>query len=246
MGISIHFIGICTHVWWDESRPRVVLVNAVEGKRIQEQDIGSHVPTLRIAARHLTEVDQAMVWPGTSDAIIEWQLSGARISINTTGTPQRDDSFLRCMPSLRNLTPDVGAPSPDIDTEVLGLTACLFNITGGTFSAGAIRDNGAVFAKLTAETEGPPALSIAAYGSEVPSLIGLKDGAEITIANLGATEGHDGSLDFYLHYMLAATMPDVLGVPKPPGPNCRVNAYSPTWPKGFGTVDAGCSNSAYP
>jgi hypothetical protein len=90
-------------------------------------------------------------------------------------------------------------------------------------------------------------LSIRSFGSELPKEIVLRDGAEITIANLGATEQHDGRNDFYLHYELAATIPKDAGLPHNPSPSCVVNSKPrPTWPPGFTAVDVGCSNSGYP
>jgi hypothetical protein len=245
MTISITFAGICTHVWRDGSDPRVVLVNATESTIITGQPIGAHVPTLRIAAKDLANVSP-VEWPGTGGAIMEWKLDGARIAINAKAGVQLDPSYDRCMPRLTTLTPAIGPLSrAAVEDENPRLAASYFDVTGGTLSAGAIKDDGAVFSLLVAETEGPPLLSIAAFGSEVPTLIPLRDGAELTIANLGRTERQDGHFDFYLHYALAEGLPKDPGIPATPA-GCRVNYYSPTWPPGLTTVDAGCSNSAYP
>ena len=247
MGISVYFLGICTHVWWDESRPRVVLVNARENSTIHGAEIHSHIPTLRIAASDIA--DDSLIWPGTSGPVVEWQLERTRLRIEngTTTRCERDSSFETCMPSLRDRTPDIEAPAEDaVEGRDPQAASCIFELNCGTVSAGALRDNGAVFGMLRAETQGAPRLSILSFGAGVPTEISLRDGAQITISNLGATENHDGSRDFYLHYKLAAHMPENPGLPRPLPVGCVVNEMRPTWPRGFTSVDAGCSNSVYP
>lgn len=247
MGITVYFAGICTHVGWDESRPRVVLVNGTQGDRIEDQHIDAHVPTLRIAASDLTDI-ASLNLPGTRDAIIEWKLDGTRIRIeNGTGSPQQHPSYVNCMPSLRNLTPAIGAPAAEaVEGRDARLVSCVFDVTCGTISAGAFKTNGAVFSMLRAETEGAPGLSIAPFGSGDPQVLTLRDGAAITIANLGATERHDGSHDFYLHYKLAAEMPPSPGIPTATASGCILNPVSSTLPPGLTTVNVACSNSGYP
>jgi len=251
MGISVYFIGICTHVWWDEDTPalppRVVLVNATEGSSVHPE-IHAHVPTLRIAGQDILNMD-SLIWPGTGGLIHEWRLNGARMRLeNGTTVRERHSSFETCMPSLRAIMPNVGPPSKEaIEDENLRRAACIFDVTHGTLSAGTLREGGAVFGMLRTETEGSPRLSIRSFGSGLPKEIFLRDGAEITISNLGATEQHDGSHDFYLHYELAATIPTDPGIPAAPSSSCVVNKNPrPTWPPGFASVDVGCSNSAYP
>lgn len=227
--------------------PRVVLVNGTEGSTIQP-DIQSHVPTLRIAAHDILNMD-FLNWPGTGGPILEWQLNGARMRLaNGTSPLLRDPSVETCMPSLRRLTSQISPPSKEaVEDEDPRRALCIFDVTHGTLSAAAHREGGPVYGMLRTETDGPPRLSIRQFGSAVPQEIVLRDGAEITIANLGATEQHDGSNDFYLHYELAAAKPDNPGIPRDLAPGCVDNkAPRPTWPPGFTSVDVGCSNSAYP
>lgn len=252
MAITVYFVGICTHLWWDEEHPRVVLVNGKDAREIQNQHIGSHVPTLRIAASDIISESDPWTFPGTRNAIVEWQLDGARISIvnGTSGPCRRHPSFHNCMPRLNSyIEPrEIGAPSQDaVEGRDARLTSSIFDLTCGEMAAGALKKTGAVFGRLRAETAEAPRLQIAPYGSGEPRVITLRDGAEITISNLGATEGHDGSSDFFLHYTLAAEMPDPLGAPVETPAGCPPpNTFASTWPPGFTTVDAGCSNSAYP
>ncbi len=247
MGITVYFAGICTHVGWDENRPRVVLANGTEGDNIDNQKIDAHVPTLRIAASDLVDM-ASLNLPGTSDAIVEWKLDGSRIRIeNGTGSPQRHQSFFNCMPSLRERTPEIGALSEEaIEGRDARRASCVFDVTSGSISAGALEVNGAVFSMLRADTDGAPRLSIAPFGSGDPRVLSLRDGAEITIANLGATERHDGRYDFYLHYKLAAEMPSSPRVPTETAAGCILNPITRTLPPGLATVNVACSNSGYP
>ncbi len=152
------------------------------------------------------------------------------------------------MPSLRALTPDVGPPSKKaVEDEDPRRALCIFDVTHGEFSAGTLREDGAVFSMLRTETDGNPRVSIRSFGSALPKEIFLRDGAEITIANLGATEQHDGSHDFYLHYELAVARPELPGVPDNPSPSCVVNRKPrPTCRRDSPPSTVGCSNPAYP
>ncbi|MBV9494368.1 MAG: hypothetical protein JOZ54_08975 [Acidobacteria bacterium] len=247
MRLKVHFLGICTYVWWEGISPRMVLVNAKNNTPIDGYDIGSHVPTLRIAANDILDLDPQR-WPGTKATILEWELNGARLRIESEGPPfTRDPSVDRCMPSLAALHSDIGPPSKAaVEDGDPALSSCIFELTQGALSCGVLREDGAAFSMLRTETreQGQPRLSITSFRSGESRTITLRDGAEITIANLGAAEA---PVDFFLHYMLAEKMPL-----KPEGPgrrdsSCRVNGPGPaTWPPGFGSVDAGCSNSRYP
>ena len=257
MGISVYFLGICTQVWWEGMQPRVVLINATEKTRIGDQEIDSHIAKLRIAAKDIVDIDSvswpadSLVWSGTSDAIIEWRLDGVRLRIEngTTTSPAKDPEHFHCIPSLQQLIGDaeLGPPSQEVvEDGNARLTSCIFDLNCGVVSGGALRPNGAVFSMLRAETNGQPQLRIAAFDSSTPKLLTLRDGAEVTITNLGATERQDSRFDFYLHYKLAENMPPVLRGPTSTGDDCVVNENGRTWPPGYGSVDAGCSNSNYP
>ena len=143
------------------------------------------------------------------------------------------------MPSLLALTPNVGPPSKEaVDDEDPRRALCICDVTHGTLSAAAHREVGPVFGMLRTETDGPPRLSIRTFGSALQKEIFLRDGAEITIANLGATEQHDGSDDVYLHYELAAEKPEDPGVPRDLDPSCIDNKKPrPTWSLGFTSVE---------
>lgn len=257
MGISVSFLGICTHVWWEGMTPRVILTNATERINMGGQDIEPHVAKLRIAAKDIVDIDSlpwpsdSLAWPAMSEPIVEWQLDGVRMGIdNGTTSPSKDPEHFHCIPSLQNLLgPEVklGPPSQAaVEEGDPRLASCIFDVHCGVVSGGALRTNGAVFGMLRTETNGQPRLRIAPFGSATPKIVTLRDGAEITITNLGAAERNDGRFDFYLHYRLAETLPAVLISPEITGDDCVVNAFSRTWPPGFGSVEAGCSNSNYP
>lgn len=245
MRLTVHFLGICTHVWWEGISPRMVLVNAKNNTPVKEHNIESHVPTLRIAARDIVDLDPQR-WPGTSGTILEWELDGARLRIENGATPfQRHSSVDLCMPSLAKLDPDIGPPSKAaVEAGDPALVSCIFELTHGELRCAVLREDGAAFSRLRTETDGQPRLSITSFRSGETRTLTLQDGAEITIANLGVAEA---AADFFLHYTLAETMPARLVGPGPRDSSCRVNAPGPaTWPPGLGSVDAGCSNSRYP
>lgn len=253
MEVGVYFLGVCTHVWWEEPpsvfTKRVVLVNAIHDTPFPDKTILSHLATLSIAAADINRT-KGIVLPEPVDGIVTLNLNrtGVRIQIaNTTGIdPWRDQSFRDCVPRLGVLTSTIGPPSKAaVDDGRPDLVSCIFAVTGGRLQGGS-NGQGAAFALLTAETNGNPLLHITPFGSETPGEIELRDNAQITIANIGATEVHDDQWDFYLHYKLAETMPTVRGLPDPSP--CRGGNTPPaqTWPPGFKSVGPGCSNSAYP
>src|SRR6476659_1195041 len=142
------------------------------------------------ASREFDVID-SLAWPGTGHAIVEWPLDGARVSIANGRTPlERDAERFHCIPSLRDLlAPDaeIGPPSmPAVEGEDPRLASCIFDLTCGAISGGALRQNGAVFSMLRTETDGPPQLRIAAFGSGTSQVTTLLYGTEVTISNLGA------------------------------------------------------------
>lgn len=251
MSIGVYFMGVCTHVWWEEPpafTSRVVLVNAVNDTPFPDKVVRSHLATLRIAAEDILEA-RGIVLPTPVDGIVTLDLNrtGARVEIaNVTGDARRDDSFGHCIPKLSHLSPNLGPPSKAaVEDGRSDLVSCIFTITGGRLIGGS-NDKGAAFGLLTAETDGNPVVHIAPFNGETPGEIELRDNAQITLSNLGATEVHDDAWDFYLHYKLAETMPAERGLPAPSP--CRGGNHPPasTWPPGFKSVGPGCSNSAYP
>jgi hypothetical protein len=223
-----------------------VLANGFGDKTIREKSVRSHVPTLRIAVSDIVGLE-SLALPGTSDAIVEWRLNGVRVRIeNAIDEAVRDDSFNNCIPRLGQLTPDVGPPSKAaVEDGMAELTSCIFDVTGGRLQGGS-NQPGAALALLSTKTESAPLVSITSFATGERGELQLRDGAQMTLSNLGATGEDDDLYDFYLHYTLAERMPDILAVP-PPSP-CRGGNHPSgrTWPPGFKSVGPGCSNSAYP
>jgi hypothetical protein len=255
MKLNVYFVGLCTHVWWDEPpltfTKRVVLHNATAGDVIKGKIIKSHIPTLRIAAADIEEMDSLHL-PGT-DGILEWKLNGGRVHIANPidGEVVPDPTFSTCIPHLRDLMDDVGPPSEAaVDGNDPSIISCIFELSAGRLY-GCTNKPGAALGLFVAETNGPPVLRFTSFetGESRTSTITLRAGARVTFSNLGACAEYDDSFDFYLHYKLAADMPvrDLIL----PGPDrikgCAVvNEDVPTWPPGFKSVGPGCSNSAYP
>ncbi|MDP9193620.1 MAG: hypothetical protein M3P06_18145 [Acidobacteriota bacterium] len=248
--LSVYFVGVCTHVWWSDTQPqftnRVVLVNGLEDTAIRDRTIRSHIATLRVAAKDVIRTG-SLVRPREDGEILEWQLNGVRVDINSTGDDvDRVDSFHRCIPKLAQLTPDVGPPSKaSVDDGDPTLASCIFDIRHGTLQ-GRATQLGAALALLQTETSGDPIVTMTSFITGEQETLHLHAGAEMTVSNLGATEVHDDLYDFYLHYKLADRMPETLGVPDGPRPTCISNTIGKTWPPGAGSVGPGCSNSAYP
>jgi hypothetical protein len=250
MDLRVNFLGVCTHMQWKGSIPtcmnRVVLVNATAGDRIAGEPIQSHIPTLRIAARHIIDMESLSL-PKPGGDIVEWRLDGVRVRIeNATDEIRHDETFGKCIPALGKLTSDVGVPSKAaVHDDVKELASCIFDVTGGTLY-GATNEHGAAYAVLETATGGNPRVSITSFQPDGTRLVlNLHPGAEISLSNLGATKEHDSHFDFYLHYKLAAEMPPHPQLPL--GPPCQSNRPpGHTWPPGFQSVDVGCSNSIYP
>jgi len=158
------------------------------------------------------------------------------------GTTERgkDRSFETCMPSLREFTQDVGPPSKEaVEDEDPRRASCIFDVTHGTLSAGALRHDGPVFAILRTETDERARLSIRPFGLALRKEILLNDGAKITARRQprllpALRAGRDN--------------PDVSRRPLTTSARYASSNGKPpaTWPPGFTSVDAGCSNSAYP
>ena len=255
MKLNVFFVGLCTHVWWDEPprtfSKRVVLHNAISGDVIKGKNIKSHIPTLRIAAADIEEM-HSLNLPGT-DGILEWKLNGGRVSIANPidGEAVPDSTFSTCIPHLRDLMPDVGPPSEAaVDSHDPSIISCIFELTAGRLY-GCTNKPGAALGLFVAETKDLPILRFTSFenGESRTSTITLRAGAKITLSNLGACAEYDDSFDFYLHYKLAAVMPerDFVVPGRDRIKDCAVfNEDVPTWPPGFGSVGPGCSNSAYP
>lgn len=247
--LTVHFVGICTHVWWEELPQftgRVVLVNATAGATIDGHIIPPHYATLRIAASDIVDLDGMP--PGTGDPIVQWMLNGERIRIEnaTDAAVGKHSSFESCVPHLADHATNLGPPdSAVVDGSDASLTAAIFDITGGTLHGGANYLGGASTSYLTASTGGEdPRLLLTPFGTGVPRLLTLRAGAEITLSNIG---DDDGDYDFYLHFKTAADMPTGKSTPAGATENCSIlKRFPKTWPPGAGSVGPGCSNSTYP
>ena len=253
MELRIYFVGICTHLWWGPPRPgphitnKVVLVNAHDGARVGRHDIPPHLATLRFRAADIVRTENLELDEPITP-IVEWRLEGARVEVeNAVGPARTDESYLRCMPHLGTLTPDIGPPSIPVDENAVPeLASAYFHVSGGTLSA-ALNDSGAAIGILEMDTAGgeSPRIRITPFVGGTPIVVTLRAGAEVTISNVEAP-GVADPFGFLLHYRTAVSIPAHPKVPvrqeAPSG--CRVLQRAETWPSG--TVGPGCSNTGYP
>jgi hypothetical protein len=249
--ITVYFIGICTHMQWPEElggRPRflhrVVLVNGVEPRLINERPIPGHHATLRIAADDLVVARTHA--QASEDEIITWKLSGTTIEIaNATGKLSYDASYECCIPHLKALTPDLPPPSTSVVVDAQPHEAsCYFEVNAGLMRAGLVA-SGAAVAVLTVTTKDDfPILRLSGFSGGEPQDIVLRSGARIAVSNVAQTH-YDEDNDFLLHYKTAEYIPANARVPIEAARCCtplpQERVIDPQM-----DVGPGCSNSNFP
>jgi hypothetical protein len=249
--ITVYFIGICTHMHEAESeipglRHRVVLVNGRIPRKINGNDVPSHVPRLCVAPEDLV-VNGVGAKSSCPESVLEWDLRGSRVDIaNAVGDELKYEwSYKCCIPHLRELTPDLPPPSKEVvlagDSEK---ASCYFDVTAGVFTAGYL-GAGAATAVLKVTTSDAPIVRVHKFGTTEWNEFHLRDGADIALTNVGAELNVDDENDFLLHYETAESIPPNAGVPTQLARCCT--KLEPSYivnPKL--SVGPGCSNSDFP
>ena len=270
--VTVHFIGICTHLKVIEpvqlhgglmpvkTFPRVVLVDASNGLRVKEEGIPPHSALLYIPPRFIAGLPECIdgltrIAPGLPSA---WRMSGVQLELKPGGPELTSAVSYGCLPSLTAAVEH----ALDLDHRVVddGDLACVFRITGGTLAAytsPSPEPAPAVIGKLTVGIEDwtKAQLKVTRIWSQRTSTIQLRrygtENPHIIIANVGTTTDVKG--DFTLHY-LATTLAPTAPIEPKPAP-CQPPAASPEDRKALEyarvVLDAtglaeGCSNSTYP
>ena len=230
--LTVYFVGICTHLREFTSREtehRVVLINAREGREINQETIVGHQATLRYTDGE-----------GKPQQV---PLNGVHITMNAVAPDVvYDRSFFTCIPRLTALAPDLPSLSLDVakgrDTS---LAAAYFD-AAGRFIAGA-DNNDASVAVLNVVTHDPPTLTLTNFDGSGAKTIELPSEAAIQIENVGpGRAGGDSPHDFLLNFLVAQHVPADAKWPTARA-QCTLDVALP-FPDN--TVDPGCSNSNYP
>jgi hypothetical protein len=233
--VTVHFVGICTHISQSTlpelpATQRVVLVNARDGYEVHAVPIPRHLPVLQIEPAEPIEL------PGCTMRLV-----------TSAAVPFTADPTFDALPNLRQLVQGLTALSAPSAEVVLDRnaqrSACYFDIDFGTLSA-CLDHNGAAVATLDAKSPEPIWLEIARWDGSDTEVIELPDGTVVWVANADPDPDSKGVahpfVDFLLHYATAATMPHTPQVPQSMMPSqCAFKHH-------FQTVGAGCSNSNYP
>lgn len=235
---TVYFVGICTHLREYTSREiehRVVLVNARDGKEINEKKIVGHEASLRYLDAGGTHQRE--------------RLEGVRISIRNASTAGviYTDSFFSCIPRVTAYAPGIKSLAPEVAKgHDPNLVAAYFDVAAGRFIGGA-DPHGAAVAVMNVSTDGDPILVIENFpghaGGKATREIVLPADAHIQIENVGPGRAQgDGPHDFLLNFLIAQSIPQDATWPTTRA-GCKLDV---TLPFPSNTVDPGCSNSNYP
>jgi hypothetical protein len=236
--LTMEFSGICTHLQQTYHRDlphayRVLLVNAERRRHMRHHEIPPHHPT--IALHH---------------AGIRYPLKGVTFEVSAAGvrTPL-DVTALRHVPNLTELMWESGQAMPPASADVVSgkipeRTAAYFDFDAGVLAAGRTR-GGAIATIFRIEADeititATPFKELGPVPDPFRKPLRIEDELRICVANLDAEGQVKHDYDFFLHYLLAKTLPDEPQLPRrrevpPIELECGTNA-----------IGSGCSNSTYP
>src|ERR1043166_6556741 len=151
MKVTVHFIGICTHINDVPDLTRVVLINAGFGMNIAQNAISPHTAKLHIPIRFIASAPPATggLTPVSSDARMTWTMNGVQLQLgNATGGLIKSADYV-----LPSLSRTAGVPSLALSQRVVGdgAAACEFRISAGTLEAYQLPLSTAIIAKLMIE-----------------------------------------------------------------------------------------------
>ena len=231
--ITIYFVGICTHLQRvvEDVPHRVVLVHEEQDVTINGYKIRSHKPYFMLERGEVVSGEL----PREPRRVV------LSIENGTGDAPSYDDDYDCAVFSLSRLI-DRNLPlNRAVAVERARPASVYFDVDHGDFTAGFI-SGGATAARLTAETAGNPAISIAPMDGGATSLVEVTSGSVLIIQNdAGALSAHHDA-DFLLHYNLTESIPKDAKFPEKP-PQCP---GLEVFPIPVNELGPGCSNSNYP
>jgi hypothetical protein len=228
MRVTVHFIGICTHISNPEpagSASSVVLVDGHNGLSLGDVSVPPHLALLCIPKRflrHAPERIEGLTWhrEGT------WIMSGVRLRLGHSDKLLTWAPSYGCLPSLTAYAQQPLALSVRVINA--GDAACVFSVPSGTLEAYVSeKPSRAMVGKLTLDTDGAAKLFVTRIWDKHGSSIELQcsetgEAPHIFVANVGKdVDGKDidGKDDFLLHYGVTTWTPDR---PINPEPECPV------------------------
>jgi hypothetical protein len=270
--VTVHFIGICTHIHRTiqplptdgdlvplNTFQRVVLVDASNGLRVEDDGIPPHSALLYVPPRFIAALPECIdgltrIAPGLPSA---WRMSGVELELEPRSPELKWGDGYACLPSLTSATTE----HFELDHRVVddGDLACVFRITGGTLAAytsPSPEPTPPVIGKLTVGIDDwtKAQLKVTRIWSQRTSSIQLRrygtENPHIIIANVGTTTDVKG--DFTLHYLATTLAPKALidqnGICQPPAASQedrKALEYARVVLDATGLAE-GCSNSVYP
>lgn len=245
--VTVFFGGICTFFMSHHHKKldgfcRVVLVNAAHGREIDGEVILPH---------------NAMVQIGDSEAV---PVDGVHMRLLSSNDESvRTTEFTGRCPDLTRLvlTQDHALLSRPSEKVVFAgdpaAASLYFDFKGGTLEA-STNQHGAVITTLIVQGD-EVWLESGPFGSEPSSRTDFPEDTTIVVSNDDLVET-TSKFDFYLHYLTAERVPHPPPIPRDPPiplapPSASVSLRDglsriPHFPRWFGSIGAGCSNSTYP
>jgi hypothetical protein len=223
MRVTVHFIGICTHISNPEpagSASSVVLVDGHNGLSLGNVSVPPHVALLCIPERFIAGAPEPIEGL-TKHGEETWIMSGVRLHLGHSDKLLTWAPSYGCLPSLTAYAQQpLGLSVRVIDG---GDAACVFSVPSGTLEAYVSeKPSRAMVGKLTLDTDGPAQLFVTRIWDKHASVIELQcsetgEAPHIFVANVG--KDTDGADDFLLHYGVTTWTPDR---PINPEPECPV------------------------
>jgi hypothetical protein len=232
MAITVHFIGVCTHLR-DRDVPDLPVPHRVFMAHARtEQDYGSgkvpaHVTTLEIRP------------PG--EPAETWDLTGVRVRVVTssTGSVSYTNSWGTCMPRLSGH----GRVTCSADAAVVvrgtrDVADAYFDVSAGTFEA--VCHGKATGAKLTIDGTGPR-LIVNGLTEDLPTMTRpLADGTELRVSHTDPTCAGEDKHHFSMHYLIGGKSRI------PAGKKVHEVDCTCASDEAIVSLGPGCSNSEYP
>lgn len=258
MNVTVHFIGICTHVNSGPT-PRIVLVDASFGLWLADCAIPPHAAMLSIPSEFIGGPVEA---PGLTPLAIggdvsAWKMNGVGLALADVSGPVTYGSSYHCLPQLKATAHREDLPLND--RVFSGAAACQFPIESGELDA--YMHGEAIIARLTAAAGPSLQLLVTRMWDNSSSAIPLRSANGIDpyffVSNAG--QGADAVADFLLHYGVTTWTPDSVltpitnCTPRPASDDemamlARLSgaASGTIGLYGHGGMTIGCSNSIYP